>query len=112
MIKVAPTLGQVDVAFVLSQLWEVAEACFFIDSNEEDYLACSITCFKEDERVTLGLVYTKNGGAARLFNGQMQIVAQSVEKLSQEDYYGFRNMMLRMDNTLPKPLGVSKEDLL
>lgn len=112
MIRVAPALSQVDVVLILSQLWEVAESCLFIDSSEEDYLACSITCFKGAERATVGMVYTASGGAARVFNGQMQVIAQTPERLKQENYNGLKNMMLEMQKSLPSPIGITEQDLL
>lgn len=111
MIKVTPQLNIVDVALALSELWEISDSCLFMDNGEDDYAACSITCFRGKERATLGLVYTKNGGAAQIFNGQLEVVAQSLEKLSQEDYYGLRNMMLQINKNLPTPTDVSKDDL-
>ena len=112
MIQIAPQLTGVDIALVLSELWEISDSCLFIDNDEDGYLACSITCFNSHGRASLALVYTKSGGAARIFDGQMQLVGQTIEKLTQEDYHGFRNLMVKMDSTLPDPEGISKEDLL
>ena len=47
MIKVSPALSHVDITLLLSKLWDISEHCLFVDSSEKDYLACSITCFKE-----------------------------------------------------------------
>ena len=112
MINVAPALSHVDITLILSKLWDASDHCFFIDSSEKDYLACSITCFKGTTRATIGMVYTKNGGAIRVFNGQMEVVGQTHEKIKQEDYHGIKNMMLEMQKSLPTPPGVTLDDIL
>ena len=108
---IAPTLTPVDVVLTLSNLWEISNSAFFVDTSEMDYLACSITCFRGKDRATVGIVYTKGGGAARIFDEKMRIVGQTVEKMNQEDYHGIRNMMLDMQKDLPVPAGISPEDL-
>jgi|WetSurSiteA1Bulk_404760.scaffolds.fasta_scaffold39196_1 hypothetical protein len=108
----APVVSKVDLILALSNLWDVSDSSMFVDSSETGYEACSITFFKGDYRSTIGLVYTKKGGAARIFNVNMDTIAQSIEKFSQADYYGIRNMMLKIQKGLPMPVGVDLEDLL
>ena len=112
MIKVSPALSHVDITLLLSKLWDISEHCLFVDSSEKDYLACSITCFKGTNRATIGLVYTKNGGAARVFNSKMEVIGQTHEKLNQESYNGIKNMMLQMQKAIPYPPNVTVEDVL
>jgi hypothetical protein len=111
-MKTAPVVSKVDLIMSLSTSWDEAESSMFIDSSQDGFNACSITFFKGDYRTTVGLVYTKDGGAARLFNANMDIIAQSIEKLSQSDYHGIRNMMLKIQEALPAPKGVDADSIL
>ena len=108
----APVVSKVDLIMAISNLWDESDSCIFVDSSRSDFTACSITFFRGLYRSTVGLVYTKAGGAARIFNANMDPVAQSIEKFTQEDYYGIRNMMLKIQKELPLPEGVDVEKIL
>jgi hypothetical protein len=108
MTKVPIIMTLVDVITTLSNLWDDSTNSIFLDSSELGCLACSITFLKDNERATIGIVYTENGGAARIFDGQMKVVAQTLEKISQEDFYGVYVLMLRIQKELPVPAGVGR----
>jgi hypothetical protein len=109
---VAPVVSKVDLIMALSTLWENSDYSMFIDSSEGDSSACSITFFMGESRSTVGLVFTKKGGAARICDANMEPVAQSLEKFSLEDYYGIRNMMLKIQKALPLPKAINIEDIM
>ena len=96
----APVVSKVDLIMALSNLWDNSDYSMFIDSSVEGYSACSITFFSGDSRSTVGLVFTKDGGSARICNANMEPVAQSLERFVQSDYYGIRNMMLKIQEEL------------
>ena len=112
MNKIAPIMSLVDVIMVISNLWDDSSNSIFLDSSEPGALACSLTFFNKKDRATIGMVYTKDGGAARILNGQMGVVAQTLEKISQEDFYGVYNMMLRVQKDLPVPTGIDMEKVM
>lgn len=108
----APVVSKVDLIIAMTDLWDVSDYSMFIDSSEEGFSACSITFFKGPERSTVGLVFTKDGGGARICNASMEPVAQSIERFSQEDYYGLRNMMIKIQKALPLPKNVRIEEIM
>lgn len=108
----APVVSKVDLIMAMSNLWDVSDYSMFIDSSEEGFYACSITFFKGPERSTVGLVYTKEGGGARICNSNMEPVAQSIERFSQEDYHGIRNMMIRIQKALPLPKNIQMDEII
>ncbi len=108
MTKVAPIMTFVDIITTLSNLWDDSSNSIFLDSSEPGCLACSITFFKDNDRATIGIVYTEDGGAARIFDGQMKVVAQTLEKISQEDFYGVYVLMLQIQKELPIPVGLDR----
>ena len=111
-LKVAPVISQVDLVVVLSNMWEASDAAFFIDSSEEDFRACSITFYQKEERATIGIVYAAGGGTARVFNGRMKVVGQLIERLTVDDYHGLYNMMLKIQQSLPSPMGITAADII
>jgi hypothetical protein len=111
MTKVAPIMTLVDIITTLSNLWDDSTNSIFIDSSDLGFLACSITFLKDNDRAIVGMVYTKDGAAARIFNGQMEVVAQTLEKISQEDFYGVYSLMLQIQKELPIPAGVDRNSL-
>jgi hypothetical protein len=108
----APVVSKVDLIMALSNLWDNSDYSMFIDSSEEGFSACSITFFKGSDRSTVGLVFTKDGGSARICNANMEPVAQSLERFSQADYYGIRNMMIKIQKELPLPKAINIEDIM
>lgn len=113
-------LSLVDVVILMSNLWEESKASLFVDSSEQNAMACSLTffsdndreLFKRGKRSTVGAVYTTDGGAVKVFNGQMKVVSQTFNQLTQEDFQGLYNMMLHIQKALPPPQGVSSKEVL
>ena len=109
MTKVVPIMTLVDVITILSNLWDDSTNSIFLDASELGSLACSITFFKDNDRATIGIVYTEGGGEARIFDGQMKLVAETLEKISEEDFYGVYVLMLQIQKELPMPAGINRK---
>jgi hypothetical protein len=108
----APVMSKLDLIITISNLSDSAGSCMFVDSSENDYRACSTTFFQGKERATIGIVYTaEKWGTARVFNGQMKVVAEVVERLTVDEYNGIRNMMLKIQKDLGTPGGLDADDL-
>jgi hypothetical protein len=112
MITVYPSLTTTDVVITLSNLWDDSDSCMFLDASEDNFHACSLTFFKGVNRSTVGIVYTTQGGMARIFNSDMETIAQSVGKFTIADYHGIRNMMFKIQKALPLPDGISMDDII
>jgi hypothetical protein len=108
-IPTQPIVSQLDFIMTLSNLSETADYCVFLDASEEGFKACSLTFFHKDSHATLAVVYTAQGGIARIFNSQMKTVAQVLENITLEDYHGIQNAMLKIQEDLGTPPGVDKE---
>jgi hypothetical protein len=108
MTKIATTMTLVDIITILSNLWDDSTNSIFLDTSELGCLACSITFLKDNDRATIGMVYTKDGGAACIFNGQMKVIAQTLETISKEDFYGVYVLMLQIQKELPIPAGLER----
>lgn len=85
---------------LLKESEKMSNNCMYADASKDDYYGSSLTMMSEAGVMTFGVVHSKDGNGARVFNKNMETMMLVDEPILLKDFKELQKVMLKINKKI------------
>lgn len=85
---------------LLKESEKMSNNCMYADASQDDYYGSSLTMMGDAGVMTFGVVHSKDGNGARVFNKNMETMMVVDEPILLKDFKELQKVMLKINKKI------------